>query len=230
MSDTHPSTSSTPPPSRALVQEAHRRIISMIVEGDLASGDLLREAALGNIFGMSRTPVREAIKRLESEGLAVSEGRFTRVHRATPADVDEIFLLRLELEPLAARSAVRLPPVQVDALEARVRHLLASGPAGNDLQRQTDYKFHLTLAREFNNPVVSHTISALHRRTCVFDHGQLPERFEQGCHEHLEILDAVRCGNSDTVETSLRAHLEHAHEAVLRLLRRPEISAEMSAK
>lgn len=230
MSDRHSFTSSTAQPSRALVQEAHRRIISMIVEGDLKSGDLLREAALGDIFGMSRTPVREAIKHLKSEGLAVVEGRFTRVRGVTPADVDEIFLLRLELEPLAARSAVRLPPMQVEALEAGVRHLLASGPAGNDLQRQTDFEFHLTLAREFKNPVVSHTISALHRRTCVFDHSLLPERFQHGCHEHLEILDAVRSGNSDAIETSLRAHLENAREAVLHLLQRPENSDKANRK
>ncbi|MBZ4691221.1 MAG: transcriptional regulator, GntR family [Cereibacter sp.] len=205
---------------RPLAHEAYQRIISMIFEGALKSGDLLQEAALGELFGMSRTPVREAIKRLESEGLAVVMGRFIRVRSVTPADVEEVFFLRLELEPLAARSAVRLPPAQVDAMEARVRHLMASDPAVNDLQRQTDYEFHHLLGREFGNQAVAQTVSALHRRTCIFDHSQVPERFLRGCEEHLEILDAVRSGNADAVEARLRAHLEHARDAVLLRLRR----------
>lgn len=205
---------------RQLAHEAYQRIISMIFEGELKSGDLLQETSLGELFGMSRTPVREAIKRLESEGLAIVVGRFTRVRSVTLADVEEVFFLRLELEPLAARSAVRLPPTEVDATEVCVRHLMASDPAVNDLQRQTDYEFHHLLGREFGNQAVAQTISALHRRTCIFDHRQLPERFQRSCEEHLEILDAVRRGNADIVEAALRAHLEHARDAVAHRLRR----------
>ncbi|ACM03474.1 GntR family transcriptional regulator [Cereibacter sphaeroides] len=205
---------------RPLAHEAYQRIISMIFEGALKSGDLLQEAALGEVFGMSRTPVREAIKRLESEGLAVVEGRFTCVRSVTAADVEEVFFLRLELEPLAARSAVRLPPAQVDAMEERVRLLMASDPAVNDLQRQTDYEFHHLLGREFGNQAVAQTVATLHRRTCIFDHTQVPERFLRGCEEHLEILEAVRSGNADAVEAGLRAHLEHARDAVLLRMRR----------
>lgn len=204
---------------RQLTHEAYQRIISMIFEGELKSGDVLREASLGESFGMSRTPVREAIKRLESEGLAIIVGRSTCVRSVTPADVEEVFFLRLELEPIAARSAVRLPPTEIDAMEVRVRHLMASDPAVNDLQRQTDYEFHHLLRREFGNHAVAQTISALHRRTCVFDHRQVPERFQRGSEEHLEILDAVRSGNADIVEGTLRTHLEHARDAVLYRLR-----------
>lgn len=198
--------------------EAYQRIIAAIFEGTLKSGDLLQEAALGDAFGMSRTPVREAIKRLESEGLAVTEGRFTRVRSMTPADVEETFFLRLELEPLAARSAVRLPPAQVDVMEERVRQLMGSDPDTNDLQRQTDFDFHQMLMREFGNPVIARIVSTLHRRTCVFDRSQVPDRFLVGCSEHLEIIEAVRSGNADAVETALRRHLEHARDAVLERL------------
>lgn len=208
----------TPKP---LAQEAHQRIISMIFEGALKSGDLLQEAALGEIFGMSRTPVREAIKRLESEGLAVVEGRFTRLRSVQPEDVEEIFLLRLELEPFVARSAVRLPPAQIDAMEARVRHLMASDPSANDLQRQTDHDFHLMLGQNSGNLAITQTISALQRRTCIFDHSQVPDRFLRGCEEHLAILDAIRSGNAEAVEAALRRHLIHARDAVLDRLRRP---------
>lgn len=199
------------------VHEAYQSIISAVLEGTLKSGDVLQEAALGELFGVSRTPVREAIKRLESEGLAVTEGRSTRVCSMTPAAVEETFFLRLELEPLAARNAVRLPAAQVDAMEQRVRELIVSNPGANELQRQTDLDFHLMLGREFGNTVFSTTVSTLHRRTCVFDHTQVPQRFLSGCEEHLEIIEAVRSGNADAVENTLRHHLERARDAVLEL-------------
>ncbi|MEO3997949.1 GntR family transcriptional regulator [Mesorhizobium sp. CAU 1732] len=191
----------------------------MIFEGVLKSGDALQEAALGEALGMSRTPVREAIKRIESEGLAVSEGRFIRVRRLPLSEVEEIFFLRLELEPFAARSAVRLPPAQIDAMEARVRALMTIDPGVDDMQWQTDKDFHNMLAQETGNRTLIDTIEALHRRTCVFDHSQVPDRFLRGANEHLVILDAIRTGDAHAVEQALIVHLENARDAVLERMR-----------
>ncbi|MGN0934710.1 GntR family transcriptional regulator [Falsigemmobacter intermedius] len=214
-----------PQPLAAL---AHQRILAMIIDGRLKSGSLLQEAALGEAFGMSRTPVREAIKRLEGDGLAVADGRFIRVRSLTPEDIEEIFFLRLQLEPLAARAAVRLPPAQIEAMEARVRQLMASEPSGlNDLQRATDHDFHQFLAQAYGNAAISRSISELQRRTCVFDYSQVPDRLMRGCHEHLEILDLLRAGDADAVEAALRSHLINARDAVLQRLRTaPDQTAE----
>lgn len=201
-----------------LGREAHQRIIAMIFDGALKSGDALQEAALGQQLGMSRTPVREAIKRMQSEGLAVLDGRMIRVHRLSPDEIEEIFFLRLHLEPLAARSAVRLPPAQIDAMEARVRQIIAQGPEVEDSQWQTDDAFHEMMAREAGNASMTSVIAALRRRTCVFDHRQVPDRFLIGCQEHLHILDAVRTGDPDRVQAGMRMHLENARDAVLHRL------------
>lgn len=202
-----------------LARVAHKRIIGMIFEGQIRSGDALQEAALGEVLGMSRTPVREAIKRIESEGLAVRQGRFTRVRSLPVSEVEEIFFLRLELEPFAARSAVRLPPAQVDAMEARVRALMAGDPEIDDVQWQTDRDFHNMLAQEAGNATIASTIEALHRRTCAFDHAQIPDRFLKGSAEHLAILDAIRSGDAEAVATALTRHLENARDAVLERMR-----------
>lgn len=201
-----------------LGREAHQRIIAMIFDGALKSGDALQEAALGQQLGMSRTPVREAIKRMQSEGLAVPDGRMIRVHRLSPDEIEEIFFLRLQLEPFAARSAVRLPPARIDAMEARVRQIMARGPAVEDLHWQTDDAFHDMMAREAGNASITSLIAGLRRRTCVFDHTQVPDRFLAGCQEHLHILDAVRTGDPDRVQAGMRAHLENARDAVLHRL------------
>ena len=205
--------------TRSLAREAHRRLIGMIFEGVLKPGDALQEAAVGEALGMSRTPVREAIKRMESEGLTITEGRMTRVRRLRSSEVEEIFFLRLELEPFAARSAIHLPSSQVDAMEARVRALMAAGPKVDDAQWQIDNDLHNLLARAAGNGTIATTIESLHRRTCVFDYSQVPGRFLAGCEEHLTILGAVRAGDSDAVEANMRRHLEHARDAVLERLR-----------
>lgn len=198
-----------------LGREAHQRIIAMIFDGVLKSGDALQEAALGQQLGMSRTPVREAIKRMQSEGLAVLDGRMIRVHRLSKHEIEEIFFLRLQLEPFVARSAVRLPPSQIDAMEARTRQIMAQGPAVEDQHRQADDAFHDLMGREAGNASIASVIAGLRRRTCVFDHRQVPDRFVIGCQEHLLILDAVRTGDPDRVQAGMRAHLENARDAVL---------------
>ncbi len=198
-----------------LAQDAHHRIIGMILDGTLKPGDALQEAALGDQLGMSRTPVREAIKRIESEGLAVSEGRFTRVRSLAAAEIDEIFFLRIALEPACARAAVRLPAVQLDEMEARVRRLMTDGPQTDDGQRRADNDFHDMLARAAGNRTIADVVAALRRRTCMFDHTQVPERFLKGCEDHLRILAAIRSGDGATAEAAMARHLEQARDAVL---------------
>ena len=69
--------------NKPLAKQAYASIIEMILAGALKPGDLLQEGKLGDELAMSRTPVREAIKRIEAEGLAVQEGRFLKVKAAT---------------------------------------------------------------------------------------------------------------------------------------------------
>jgi DNA-binding GntR family transcriptional regulator len=105
-------------------------------------------------------------------------------------------------------------------MDARVRALMAAGPEVDDAQWRTDKDFHNMLAQEAGNRTIAATIEALHRRTCVFDHTQVPDRFVKGCEEHLVILDAVRSGDADAVVAALTRHLENARDAVLERMRR----------
>lgn len=200
-----------------LAGEAHRRIIGMILEGTLKPGDALQEAALGEALGISRTPVREAIKRIESEGLAGTEGRFTRVRRLGAAEIEEIFFLRLELEPACARAAAAKPPADLAETEAKIRTLMQNGPDSepDDMQWAIDSVLHESIANAAGNRSVADVIAGLHRRTCIFDHTRLPDRFLKGCEEHIEILQAIRRGDGDTAEAAMRRHLTGARDGIL---------------
>jgi DNA-binding GntR family transcriptional regulator len=203
--------------TESLASEAHRRIIGMILEGALKPGDALQETSLGEALGMSRTPVREAIKRIESEGLAVPEGRFIRVRRLATPEIEEIFFLRLELEPSCARAAAAAPLPRAAEMEARIRALMRDGPQAkpDDAQWNIDSELHETIARAAGNRTVSEVIAGLHRRTCVFDHTQVPDRFLKGCEEHLEILEAICLGNGAAAAAAMTRHLTRARDAIL---------------
>ncbi len=203
-----------------LAKDAHQRIIAMMFDGALTPGDALREAALGDQLGMSRTPVREAIKRIESEGLAFRDGRSIRVRRLPLSEIEEVFLLRLALEPALAPAAVRLAPDRLDQMEARIRALMQAGPDHDDAHWQTDNDFHDLLVEGAGNQTARAVLLGLRQRTCVFDYKVVPERFLEGCAEHLRILDAVRRGQPEAVQAELRHHLQQARDAVLACLRR----------
>ncbi|AGT08541.1 GntR family transcriptional regulator [Paracoccus aminophilus] len=200
-----------------LSQEAHRRIIGMILEGALKPGDALQEAPLGEMLGMSRTPVREAIKRIESEGLAETSGRFIRVSRIGASEIEEIFFLRLALEPGCAQAAAKAPPPGLDAVERRIRDLMAQDTGADlaDAQREADNSLHDLLALAGGNRTIQGALAALRHRTCVFDHTQVPDRFLKGCDEHLEIIAAVRSGDGALAADAMTRHLTHARDAIL---------------
>lgn len=216
-----------------LAETAYRHILHAILSGAIGPGGILQEAALGAGLGMSRTPVREALKRLETEGLAGPEGRFLRVRRLGAAEVEEIFLLRRALEPQGAAAAIRLPAARLDAMEAEVRALIAAGPAVGHRQVAVDDAFHELMAGATGNRAVARTIARLRRRTCMFDRAEVPGRFEAGSREHLAILAAIRAGEATRAAALMAAHLDHARDAVLeriRAFRPPAAPAKTSAK
>lgn len=204
--------------SQSLAREAHGAIIAMMLDGTLKPGDPLRETVLAQQLNMSRTPVREAIKRIEAEGLATVDGRLPHVRRLPASEVEEIFFLRRELEPALARSAMQLPASELDAMEHRIRDLMKPDADRNDLQWQIDNDFHDMLVSRSGNETARAVLASLRQRTCGFDHKQVPQRFIKGCQEHLNMLDAIRASDLAKLHSELDAHLQNARDAVLKRL------------
>ena len=204
--------------SQPLAQQAYGKIIEMILSGTLTPGDALQEAKLGEVLDMSRTPVREAIKRIEAEGLAVPDGRFLKVRRLTAAEVEEIFFLRRVLESHCARQAISVNTSVLDELDARIRHLQRYGPGEEDEQRRVDDDLHRVLALSTRSEMMVGTINDLRRRTCMFDHTNLPNRFLKSCEEHLEMLAALRAGDGEKAGFLMGEHITHARDAILERL------------
>jgi DNA-binding GntR family transcriptional regulator len=207
--------------NQPLAKQAYGKIIEMILSGALTPGDPLQEAKLGEALDMSRTPVREAIKRIEAEGLAVQEGRFLRVRQLAAEEVEEIFFLRRILEASCARAATTIAHAVLDTLENRVRALQREGPGDGDEQRRVDDDFHRALAAAAGSDMMIRTIGDLRRRTCMFDHTQVPDRFLKGCEEHLDMIAALRAGDGEKAGLLMAAHITHARDAILERLNAP---------
>lgn len=207
--------------TKPLAKQAYGKIIEMILAGVLRPGDLLQEAKLGEELAMSRTPVREAIKRIEAEGLAIQEGRFLKVRTLAIPEVEEIFFMRQQLESYCARHATGISQHVLDDLERRVLMLEKEGPGDEDEQRSVDDDLHYALARAAGNSTMLRTIGDLRRRTCMFDHTQVPGRFTVSCQEHVQILQALRAGHGEHAAMLMGDHIAHARDAILERLRTP---------
>jgi DNA-binding GntR family transcriptional regulator len=110
-------TTATPLTRRCLSDDAYAQLRDWIIDGTLAPGESLRDEALAEALGMSRTPVRDALQRLENEGLVVtSSTRRTTVSPVTLKQAREVYPITIALETLALRLA--LPEIDAAALDA----------------------------------------------------------------------------------------------------------------
>src|SRR3954463_16812407 len=112
-------------PRRDNVEQVYRRVREAILEGEIAPGSVMSQVALANQLGVSRTPLREALRMLVSEGLVDARvNRRVTVKPISASDLEELVVMRVTLEAGAVRLSVgRLRPEDIAALEARVAEM-----------------------------------------------------------------------------------------------------------
>lgn len=195
--------------SHQLVDIVRRRILT----GRTPADQPIRQDALAAELGVSKIPLREALTRLEQEGLVRSHanrGYFVRA--LDPREAEEVYSLRLKLEPeAAARAAERAS----DEDRAAARVALAAfdaHPIGKDALAQLNRDFHLALVRPSELPL---TVQLLERLFVLSDryvrkHLEPQGRDERAISEHSELLDLWLARDSAGVADAMRVHLEIA--------------------
>lgn len=200
---------------------AYRRLLEEIGRGDLLPGARLRETELAERLGISRTPVREAIRQLEADGLVAHiprQGATIRVLDYT--EVMELYEMRAVLEGTAARLAARAASeLELDELAALNEELSATRDtrAAYELNRQ----FHMTLLDAAKNRYLIKSVNALQKTLLIIGPSTLAEadRAHQAVREHGDLLEALRARDGTRAEALMRAHIEAAHRVRLRALR-----------
>jgi DNA-binding GntR family transcriptional regulator len=199
--------------------ELHRRII----EGELAPGAVLDQGALARDLGVSTTPVREALRRLEMEKLVeMSAHREARVVAVSPQDVRYLYEVRMELDPLAAGlAAERATKAEVDAI------VRLAGARGRTALKQSvvNRKFHQGVYSACHNPVLIGELDSLWDRTDSYRLALLsasPDEAALANHEHTEIADAIKARDAARARELVRVHLLDSFAKVEHLIEADE--------
>lgn len=199
----------------SLADRVYGRIRASILSGDLAPGEQLRQEALAEGLGTSRTPLREALNRLASEGLIeFRPHRSAVVASFAQRDIEADYEARLLIEPAAARLASeRQPAVTAGALFDAIR---AQRQAGSDVDHQfaANRAFHLALVTGAGNPHLTRFVDSLWggRIAPVFYARQArrPGRVRRDLREHAEIARLVAAGEGAAATRAVATHLEAA--------------------
>jgi DNA-binding GntR family transcriptional regulator len=180
-----------------------------IGSGRLLPGERLRETEIADQLGVSRTPVREALKRLETDGLvAFNQPRGLIVNELTQAQILELYSMREVLEGAAARFAgEQASSLEIDSL----KHLLAVQLAAKTPAdaAAANRQLHDAIARAAHNEYLLRAMNVLTDALALLGETTyaVPGRMESGARENAEIVEAIANRDSETAERSARRHI-----------------------
>lgn len=199
-------------PHKSLREAAYAAIREAIVSGVLRPGQRLVELDLAQRLGISRAPVREALRLLESEGLVVAEPhRGAHVAHFSRHDLWEIYTLRAAVEGLAVRLVAASPTLEViDRLESLVHQMRETAACG-ERERLTDLdlEFHRTICQAANHRRLLEAWEGMSAQVRMFvaitSQHRLPP--EQLVRYHEVVLEAIRHRDPDRAEATLKSHI-----------------------
>ncbi|MEM9319246.1 MAG: GntR family transcriptional regulator [Pseudomonadota bacterium] len=203
---------------KAPQKDAYDLILQAIDTGVFRPGSRLVESDLADMFGFSRTPIREALQRLETQSLLTRDGRSLIVASLDHAQTAELYAVRTELEALAARLAAKhAASEEVRVMRAMVEEdrMLLGDPRA---LAQANRRFHKQIHLASHNRYLIQQLDLVHRSMALMATTSLAAegRGERALAEHAEIIDAIAVQDGDTAALALRTHLSRAFEVRLR--------------
>jgi DNA-binding GntR family transcriptional regulator len=213
----------SPRETASLSAEVVHRLETEILKGSRRPGDRLDERQLAEQYGVSRTPVREALQRLAASGLVISRGRQgLQVSQLSLADLLDAFSVVAELEGLAAAQAARrMQPGQKLLLEQAHEECIRASESGDEeFFYDANIRFHETVAEASHNRILQEELRRLtlkispYRRTITYQ----PGRVLSSIPEHKAIMDAILAGDTEKAHATMRKHVTLLGEGLPDLL------------
>jgi DNA-binding GntR family transcriptional regulator len=196
-----------------LHDELVSRLRDMIIEGELAPGQRVHEGLLGKTLGVSRTPLREALKFLASEGLVdLVAGRGAVIRSFSPGDVRDMLEVLGEIEALGARLACE-HATAAEILQVRALHddMMRLYEAGNRLDYyKRNQAIHSALAQLSGNAFLATTHESIQSRLkrIRFIGNERPEQWRSAVEEHREIIAAFETRDAERLSRAIKHHLK----------------------
>lgn len=206
---------SATPRKRTLADEAYTELKSRVMRSELVPGAKLSIDGLAKQLAFSQTPIREALARLESEGLLARRplSGYTVEPLLSAAEFDDLFEIRMMLEPRAARRAAEARPAGLVAAEADALLEAARTPgAGADKLdfTEADARFHNSVAELSGSAQLAKAIRRLDAHLHLHRAYIEPESIGETEVEHLEVADAIIAKQPLAAEEAMRRHLERS--------------------
>lgn len=201
------------------LKDAYVQILEAIDTGLYRPGDRLVESDLAERFGMSRTPIREALQRLETQALLARDGRSLIVASLDHNQLAELYVVRGELEALAARLAARhATPEEIQVL----RDMLNADAAlvdDPDALSRANRRFHKQIHLASHNRFLVRQLDLVHRSMALLTASSLASegRSRDTLREHEAIVVAIEARDANAAAEALRLHISRAFVTRLKL-------------
>ena len=205
--------------NRAPQTDAYELILKAIDAGSYKPGDRLVESDLAERFGVSRTPIREALQRLETQLLLKRDGRSLIVASLDHNQLSELYAVRAELEGMAARLAARHGAKE----EIRVLRKMVEKDRGilddPDALANTNRRFHKQIHLASHNRYLVQQLELVHRTMALLATTSLAAegRSVGALNEHDAIVSAIEAGDGDGAYLALKEHISNAFETRLEI-------------
>lgn len=194
-----------------------------ILDGALPPSSWLREKELAQEMSVSRTPIREALRRLAVEGLVIiTAHQGAMVVPLTMEDILEVYIVRETLEGLASRQAARHRTQEhLDQLDGILEEMRCVGPHGSPQKlAMLNLEFHKVIRKAARNHFLDRFLTQIEHAVRRFGNTtyEFPEWANDSLEEHRQITEALRSGDPDSAEKLAIEHMRHARRLRIKLL------------
>lgn len=198
-------------------RDAYYLLLEAIDQGEFRPGDRLVESDLAERFGVSRTPIREALQRLETQSVLARDGRSLVVSSLNHDQLGELYTVRAELEGLAARLAAQhAAPEEVRVLWEMIRkdRELLDRP---DMLARANKRFHRQIHLASHNRYLVQQLEMVHRSMALVSNTTLAVegRGQRALEEHEAVVRAIEAHDGEAADSAIRLHISHAFETRL---------------
>ncbi len=206
--------------SQSLANQVYETIERNILNGVYSKGAVISEMKLSEELGVSRTPIREAMTRLETERLIETTSTGTIVVGISDKDVKDMFQVKLHLDPLIMKmAATNISAHALEKLKENLEQQEFYNSKGNtEKLRDLDTEFHDIIYAESKSPILQHILTGIHHKLLKYRKASLDksDRSDHSVEEHEAIYEALAARDEMRIELLVLQHINHSYDTIMK--------------
>ena len=206
--------------SQSLANQVYETIERNILNGVYSKGAVISEMKLSEELGVSRTPIREAMTRLETERLIETTSTGTIVVGISDKDVKDMFQVKLHLDPLIMKmAATNISAHALEKLKENLEQQEFYNSKGNtEKLRDLDTEFHDIIYAESRSPILQHILTGIHHKLLKYRKASLDksDRSDHSVEEHEAIYEALAARDEMRIELLVLQHINHSYDTIMK--------------